>query len=116
MQKGTSVSEVTRAKMREAALKRNNDKRIASLPRGTKHWNWSDKPNKLTLHKRLYRKFGSAKEFTCARCSKAAHDWANVTGNYTDERKDYLPMCRSCHVKLDKNWLSKYADMQDMRT
>lgn len=71
------------------------------MPKGKKHWNWSDKPNKLALHKRIYRKHGRAKDRKCAKCSNQANDWANVTGNYSDDIKDYLPLCRSCHMKLD---------------
>ncbi len=87
--------------MRRLALERDNTKRIASLPKGKKHWRWEKKPNKLTLHKRLSRKHGKAKDRKCAKCPNQANDWANVTGNYTDDIRDYLPLCRSCHVKLD---------------
>lgn len=83
----------------------NHPNRIASLPRGNKHWNWKEKPSLLTLHKRLHRKYGSASNFPCADCGKKARDYSNETGKYTDDIGDYKPRCRSCHVKKDKNWL-----------
>lgn len=102
-----TITEETRLKMREAALKRDNTKRLLALPKGNTHWNWVEKPSKLALHKRLHRKYGPAKNHICKRCERQAHDWANTTGKYTDQLKDYAPLCRSCHVKMDKNWLKK---------
>jgi len=109
MQKGYKHSEETKKKMRAIALKRDNTNRIKSLPKGNKHWNWSSKPNLLTLHKRIHRAYGPAKNRKCSvkKCENMANDWANVTGKYTDNIKDYKPMCRSHHVKLDKNWIKK---------
>ena len=97
----------TRKKMSIAAKKRDNTKRIASLPKGNNHWNWKKDPSKLTLHKRLHRKYGPAKQFKCFDCKKIAKDYSNETGKYTDRIEDYVPRCRSCHVKKDKNWIKK---------
>lgn len=108
MQKGYKHSEEARANMRAAAKKRDNTNRIAALPKGKKHWNWKSKPNLLTLHKRLHRKYGPASQFSCADgCGRQARDYSNETGNYTDDIADYRPRCRSCHVKRDKNWVKK---------
>lgn len=101
------ISKELREKYKQAAFRRDNAPRIAALPRGTKHWSWSAKPNKLTLHKRLYRKFGKASKHKCVDCGKKAQDWSNETGKYTDQLSDYKPRCRSCHVKKDKNWIKK---------
>jgi hypothetical protein len=103
------ISEATREKQRLAAFKRDNSKRIAALPKGKRHWNWSENPNLLTLHKRLHRKHGSAKNYKCSfqGCEKQAHDWANKTGKYSDDVNDYEPLCRSHHVKKDKNWIKR---------
>jgi len=106
MQKGNKHTKETKEKMREAALKRCNRNRIASLPRGEKHHGWSKEPNILTLHKRIHRKHGAAKEYKCD-CGKQARDWALIDKEYTDDVNDYTPMCRSCHVKKDKNWIKK---------
>lgn len=107
MQKGFKHTEETKEKMRLSALKRDNEKRLKSLPKGKQHWRWSDDPNKLALHKRLHRKYGSASNFKCVDCPKMAQDYSNESGTYTDDIKDYKPRCRSCHVKKDKNWIKK---------
>ncbi len=106
MQKGFKHTKETREKMRLAALRRDNSKRIAAMPKGKDHWAWTENPNKLTLHKRIHRKYGAAKNYDCE-CGKKAHDWSCENGNYTDNIKDYKPRCRSCHVKKDQNWIKK---------
>lgn len=90
-------------RMRVAAISRDNTNRIAALPRGKKHHAWSDKPTRLTLHKRLYRKHGKASAHKC-KCGKKATDWALVGRKYSDDIKDYKPMCRLCHVQMDKGY------------
>lgn len=80
-------------------------RRVASLPKGLKHWNWSEYPNLLTLHKRIHRKYGSAKNYPCEKkCGRQAMDWALVGEKYSDKREDYIPLCRKCHIALDKHW------------
>lgn len=95
--------------MRKAALDRDNVPRIEALPKGKRHWRWSEKPTLLTLHKRIHRKYGPARLQRCAvsGCENMAHDWANKNGIYTDKVEDYEPMCRSHHIKKDKNWIKK---------
>ena len=75
-------------------------RRLASLPSGEKHWNWTPKPSLLALHKRIYRKHGPASNHPCIDCGQKAKDWSN-TGKYTDRIEDYVPRCRSCHIKHD---------------
>lgn len=104
MQKGYKHTNEARKRMREAAFSRDNSPRLAALPKGEKHWNYSESPSKLALHKRLYRKHGKASAHLCFDgCSRQARDWSNETGNYTDDIKDYVPRCRKCHVKKDGN-------------
>lgn len=108
MQKSHKHSDEAREKLRQSSFTRDNRPRIQALPKGEKHWNWNDNPSVLTLHRRIHRKHGAAKKHPCSKCKeKQAHDWANVTGKYTANVEDYAPMCRSCHVKLDKNWIKK---------
>ena len=104
MQKGYKHSKETKEKMRLSALKRDNTKRIQSLPKKEEHWNWKEKPNKLTLHKRIHRQYGKASEKDCVDCGMQARDWSNETGEYTDNIDDYRPRCRKCHLRKDKNW------------
>ena len=76
-------------------------KRIASLPRGDKHWNYNSNPSVLALHKRIHRKYGPAKDRKCVDCGNQAQDWSLNSTEYTDNVDDYSPRCRSCHVRYD---------------
>lgn len=75
--------------------------RIAAMPKGTKHWNYSANPTVLTLHRRLHRKHGKASAHACVDCGAVARDWSLNKSAYTDNIDDYSPRCRSCHVKYD---------------
>ena len=98
-----TITEETRKKMRESALKRDNSARIKALPRGKTHHAWSSKPNLLTLHKRIHRKYGAASKYPCVDCGTKARDWSLEANNYSDEVEDYRPRCRKCHIKKDGN-------------
>jgi hypothetical protein len=53
-------------------------------------------------HKRLRKTRGKASDHQCARCDNAARDWAQVHAeNGEDPWADYVPLCRSCHVRYD---------------
>lgn len=75
--------------------------RLAAMPKGTKHWRWTDAPSILTLHKRIHRRHGAAKQHKCVDCGAQARDWSLNGTVYTDDIKDYSPRCRSCHIKRD---------------
>jgi hypothetical protein len=54
------------------------------------------------IHARLRRKYGLAPE--CVYCDdeqKHSFQWANVSGKYTTDIEDYLPMCHHHHNLLD---------------
>lgn len=106
MQKGFKHSKETRAKLKISALRRDNSNRIAALPKKEEHWNWSKNPSILTLHRRIHRKYGSAKSKYCVRkCGRVAKDWALKEGKtYSDNIHDYEPLCRKCHIAQDKHW------------
>lgn len=62
-----------------------------------------------SIHQILARKYGRAASHTCP-CGRPARHWAyQHTGvtlldkgrEYTDDPKDYAPMCMSCHRTLD---------------
>lgn len=38
----------------------------------------------------------------CGSSNAKIYDWANISGKYTRDKEDYLRMCRSCHIKLDR--------------
>lgn len=77
-------------------------KRIQMLPRGEKHWNYNQTPSVLTLHRRIHRKHGPAKNHKCVDCGEQALDWSLKFGHeYSDNIDDYESRCRRCHVKYD---------------
>jgi hypothetical protein len=78
---------------------------------------WSaDDAGYEAVHGRLNRSRGYAREHSCARCAEPATDWAydhSSSNEKTVERRGrlyaystdpahYLPLCRSCHTRLDK--------------
>lgn len=60
-----------------------------------------------TMHQRVVRVYGKAKEYDCVECGKQAHDWANIHGRDRDLIDSYQPMCKSCHGYYDNGFLSR---------
>ena len=76
-------------------------KRLASLPRGERHWKYNPNPGVLTMHRRIHRRHGAASNYKCVDCGGRARDWSLNGDTYTDNVGDYSPRCRSCHTKYD---------------
>jgi hypothetical protein len=77
---------------------------------GEHNSNWrGDQVTIRHRHRRISKLYGDIK--ICEKCKTETakrYDWANVTGNYSSENRfDWARLCRSCHMKLDKNWLKK---------
>lgn len=53
------------------------------------------------IHMDLRRKYGPAPLCINHHEKTINIDWANVTGVYTSDIEDYLPMCKSCHKLFD---------------
>lgn len=59
---------------------------------------------RATWHKRVRRARGKASAQQCVRCPAQAYDWAQVhTEDGTDIWADYVPLCRSCHIRYDRD-------------
>lgn len=75
-----------------------------------------------TAHQRVYRWRGAARIHACEHCGSGARDWAYTHDGehelitmvagwstkvkekeiaYSPDPRDYIPLCRSCHVKFD---------------
>lgn len=71
--------------------------------------NWKgDDVGLSPIHTWLNRHYGKPR--FCERCHTTTakmYDWANISGEYKRDRSDFLRLCRSCHVKMDKNWIKK---------
>lgn len=104
MQKGYKHTKETREKMRKLAYERNNEPRLAAIPKGERHWRWSEKPSRSAIHKRINRSQGKARNFPCIDCGERACDWSSETEEYSTNPEEYKPRCRMCHLKKDKNW------------
>ena len=54
-----------------------------------------------SLHRRLRKARGSAKNYQCIACDRPACGWAQLHGEDPSDFGNYVPMCRSCHAKYD---------------
>lgn len=72
--------------------------------RGKYHRNWKNNPGKSALHSWVIRYRGTPME--CEECriiglkSKLYH-WANISGKYKRDLKDWKRLCFYCHRKFD---------------
>lgn len=58
------------------------------------------------LHKRIQRRFGKPEK--CSECGiKKNAVWANISGEYREEREDWKSLCQGCHMKLDYKYYAK---------
>lgn len=90
------------------------------FPKGNKPWNtgehpkcyqnenhpgWKgDKVGYAGIHRWVERKLGKPKKCDdCGTNKRKMYHWANVSGEYKRDLKDWLRLCVSCHHKLDKN-------------
>lgn len=67
----------------------------------------------IAKHQRIYKQWGSADrcEMNCPGVS-TKFEWANISGAYdTDDRSDWVMLCKSCHTKYDRY---KYT-LEEMR-
>jgi len=38
----------------------------------------------------------------CKSTTKKRYDWANISGEYKKDLRDWIRLCRSCHCRMDK--------------
>lgn len=71
--------------------------------------NWKgDDASVYAIHGWIIRHYGSPR--LCEKCGTIdakRYDWANISGDYKRSRLDFIRLCSSCHVKMDKNWVKK---------
>lgn len=83
---------------------------------GEDHPDWlGDKAGYFTIHQRISKQRGKARQFQCMGCAKPAEDWAydhsdpnEIPGTnrhpaYSPDIYRYQPMCRACHKALDNS-------------
>jgi hypothetical protein len=75
--------------------------------------NWKGDAAKMNaIHEWVERHLGKPR--VCSHCNSTTskrYDWANLSGKYKRDLKDWIRLCRSCHRKFDKAakkmWLTK---------
>ena len=66
-----------------------------------------DKVGYMGLHNWIRRKLG--KPTKCILCGKGKNKyyWANISGEYQRNTKDFMELCASCHVKYDRGIIER---------
>lgn len=98
---------------RELAQKQGKANKGRKRPdvKGENNANWKgDDVGYFALHAWLKRNFDKPNE--CTLCSRTDFriEWANISGQYKRDIKDFLALCRSCHYKFDRK--SKEAKLK----
>jgi hypothetical protein len=57
------------------------------------------------IHLWIHRNIGKASDFACVDCGKRAQDWSNIDHHYSRDPEDYVPRCKKCHAKYDRDVL-----------
>lgn len=94
------LSKALKGRVRSPEYRRN----ISKGKLGEKNGLWKgDAVGYQALHTWIRTHWGTPK--LCEHCEDTeakAYDWANVTGIYNRQRKNWKRLCRSCHIKLDR--------------
>ncbi len=88
-------------------------------PRGSANSRWNDDPGYFTVHQRLVRQEGPARDLICS-CGSPARQWSYIGPRQPNERMpfsedltQYRPRCVSCHKKADA---AQYKEDERWRT
>ena len=84
-----------------------------------KHWAWkSDNVGYVSLHSWVRRRLGTPS--VCKHCGTTEskrYEWANISGSYKRNLKDWIRLCKSCHNKYDdiykKIWKSRRSSLHN---
>lgn len=106
---GFKHTEITKKKLSEALKgkerSKEHRKNIALAKIGSKNGAWKgDKAKYSSIHDWIRKYWGRADlcEYSLCEGKSKTFDWANITGNYNRERKNWKKLCRGCHLKLDR--------------
>lgn len=110
--------------------KKCQDKNMSSVLKGkgikpTKHFTaknshhpfWkADDVSYSGLHYWIGRKLGKPRECTnCGTLTAKKYEWANISGEYKRDLKDWVRLCVSCHRRMDghsqKAWQTRRAQL-----
>jgi predicted transcriptional regulator len=55
------------------------------------------------IHHWINKECGKPKKCEhCKSTNQRIYDWANISGDYLRDKKDWIRLCRSCHIFFDK--------------
>jgi len=83
----------------------NKGKKILQT-KGERNGRWAgDKVGYQGVHSWLRREYGNASK--CENCGTAEskrYEWANLSGGYKRDRRDWAELCVLCHRLIDNNY------------
>lgn len=105
--KGIPCSE----EVKEAISKSNKGKRYSKATeftskrtKGDKNCNWKgDEVGYYALHTWVNRTLGKPSKCQHCKIETGKVEWANKSGDYKRDIKDWIPLCKKCHCKHDKD-------------
>lgn len=79
--------------------------------RGANNPQWKENVSYRTIHQWVERQLG--KPSKCEHCSRGSglFDWANISGEYSRDTKDWVRLCKPCHHDFDgwntRAWITR---------
>ena len=76
--------------------------------RGKNSCHWiGNKIKYVGLHDRIRKTLGKPRKCEFCKTTKAKlYDWANKSRKYKTDLTDWIRLCRSCHIKYDRNLIN----------
>lgn len=119
--KGKKMSEEQRVKL--STYRKNNPMRWWLGKKrpdvsGEKNYQWlGDFPSYTAAHQWMSKTCGKPNYCEICKSTNAKHyDWACKNGKYSRNRKDYMRLCRSCHMRYDGQhkamWITRRKHVQ----
>lgn len=69
---------------------------------------WITRWNNLTYRGKHYRisilygKADKCENINCQNRNPKRYEWANISGNYLEDKKDWIKLCVTCHKRMDR--------------
>lgn len=60
-----------------------------------------EKAGYFAIHNWIRKYYGSADHCEMCGKTKGKFEWANISGEYKRDRRDFIPLCQPCHRSLD---------------
>ena len=105
--KGRKHSEASKQKMRSSHLGKPGPWAGKQRPKGENSCNWKgDNVGYGGIHDWVRKELGTPK--ICKNCgienlSDRKYNWANISGEYKRDLKDWIRLCAKCHKNYDLN-------------